>query len=334
MKAAYKVLGLFLAFALALACVESTAQSYPSRPIRLIVGFPPGGTTDLLPRIIGPMLAERIGQAVVIENKPGADGVIGAELVARAAPDGYTLLVGTAGQMVYNPLLKSVLPYDALKDFDPITMIVSDPLVFAVHPSVNVTTIKELIALAKSRPGQLFYSSGAAPWYVTTETLKRLAGVDITHVPYKGGGPSVTAAVAGEVQLYAGAIGTAQSQIRAGKLRALAVTSDQRHLLLPDTPTMRESGLDLEGGMWAGFYAPAGTPSAIIDKLNSEVAVILKSDAIKEKYATMGYDTNELGTSPAKFGAYHRAQLVRWSKAIKDYDIRPTDDRTKEPTKK
>ena len=324
MKTTCRAVGLFLAFALAFASVESTAQSYPSRPIKLIVGYPPGGTNDVLPRIISPKLAERIGQPVVVENKPGADGVIATEFVARAAPDGHTLLVGASGQMVYNPALLPRLSYDPLKDFDPITMIGSDPIVFAVHPSVNATTIRELITLAKARPGQLFYSAGAPPFYVATETLKRVAGMDITHVPYKGSAASVTGAVAGEVQLHAGAVGAALAQIRAGKLRALAVTSDRRYPLLPDTPTVRESGLDFEGGMWTGLYAPAGTPSAIIDKLYSELAVILKSDAIKNQFATLGYDTNQLGMSPAEFGAYHRAQLAKWSKAIKDYDIRPT----------
>lgn len=324
MKIACRAIGLFLAFAVAFASVESTAQSYPSRPIKLIVGYPPGGTNDVLPRIISPKLAERIGQPVVVENKPGADALIATEFVARAAPDGYTLLVGASGQMVYTPALVPRLPYDPLKDFVPITMIGSDPIVFAVHPSVNATTIKELIALAKAKPGQLFYSSGAPPFYVATETFKRIAGVDITHVPYKGSAASVTGAVAGEVQLHAGSVGPALSQIRAGKLRALAVTSDKRDPVLPDTPTVRESGLDFEGGMWTGLYAPAGTPSAIIDKLYSELSVILKSDAIKNQFATLGYDTNQLGMSPEELGAYHRAQLAKWSKAIKDYDIRPT----------
>jgi tripartite-type tricarboxylate transporter receptor subunit TctC len=324
MKIACRAIGLVLAFAAAFASVESTAQSYPSRPIRLIVGYPPGGTNDVLPRIIAPTLAERIGQPVVVENKPGADAAIASQYVANAAPDGYTLLVGASGQMVYNPALGYNLPYDPIKDFVPITMIGSDPIVFAVNPSVKATTIKELIALAMAAPGKLFYSSGAPPFYVAMETFKRVAGVDITYVPYKGSVASVTGAVAGEVQLHSGSVGPALSQIRAGKLRPLAVTSAERDPVLPDVPTVRESGLDFEGGMWTGLYAPAGTPGAIIDKLYREISTILKSEGTKKHFGTLGYDTNGLGMSPAELGAFHRSQLARWSKAIKDYDIRPT----------
>ena len=329
MKIALRAVGLSLALAVAFAAVESTAQSYPSRPIKLIVGYPPGGTNDVLPRMISPKLAERIGQPVVVENKPGADAMIATEFVSHAAPDGYTILVGASGQMVYNPALWANNPstsprqsYDPLKEFVPITMIGSDPIVFAVNPSVKATTIKELIALAKANPGKLFYSSGAPPFFVATETFKRIAGVDITYVPYKGSAASVTGAVAGEVQLHAGSVGPALSQIRAGKLRPLAVTSGKRDPVLPDVPTVSESGLDFEGGMWTGLYAPAGTPSAIIDKLYSELSAILKSDAIRNQFATLGYDTNQLGMSPEELGAYHRTQLTKWTKAIKDYDIR------------
>ncbi|MBI4293227.1 MAG: tripartite tricarboxylate transporter substrate binding protein [Betaproteobacteria bacterium] len=329
MKIAFKVWGLILACALGVVSVESTAQSFPSRPIKLIVGYPPGGTNDILPRIISPTLAERLGQPVLVENKPGADAMIATEFVARAEPDGYTILVGASGQMVYSPALWAHnpgmitrKPYDPLKDFLPITMIGSDPIVFAVNPSVKANTIKELIALAKANPGKLFYSSGAPPFFVATETFKRVAGVDLTYVPYKGSAASVNGAVAGEVQVHAGSVGPALSQIRAGKLRPLAVTSAKRDPVLPDVPTVRESGLDFEGGMWTGLYAPAGTPRAIIDKLYSELSVILKSDATKTRFANLGYDTNQLGLSPEELGAYHRAQLTRWTKAIKDYNIR------------
>lgn len=324
MKIAINVLGLILAFALGFASGDSTAQNYPTRPIRFIVGYPPGGTNDMLPRIIGPQLAERIGQPVLVENKPGADAMIASEYVAKSAPDGHTLLIGASGQMVYTPALGTKLPYDVLKDFVPITMLGSDPIVFAVHPSVKATTLKELIALAKAKPGQMFYSSGAPPFFVTAETFKKVAGVDLTHVPYKGSAASVNGAVANEVPLHVGSVGPALAFIRAGKLRALAVTSDKRDPVLPDIPTVRESGLDFEGGMWTGLYAPAGTPSAIIDKLYSELSPILKSERLKKQFATMGYDTNALGMSPAELGAFHRSQLAKWTKAIKDYDIRVT----------
>ncbi|MBI2320395.1 MAG: tripartite tricarboxylate transporter substrate binding protein [Betaproteobacteria bacterium] len=329
MKITCRAIGLFLALAVAFASVESTAQSYPNRPIKLIVGYPPGGTNDILPRIVSPRLSEQLGQPVVVENKPGADALIATEFVARASPDGYTLLVGASGQMVYNPALWANNPstaprklFDPLKDFVPITMIGSDPIVFAVHPSVKANTIKDLIALAKANPGKMFYSSGGPPFFVATETFKRVAGVDLIYVPYKGSAASVNGAVAGEVQVHAGSVGPALSQLRAGKLRPLAVTSAKRDPVLPDVPTVRESGLDFEGGMWTGLYAPAGTSKAIIDKLYSELSVILKSDAIKNQFATLGYDTNQLGLSPEELGAYHRSQLTKWTKAIKDYNIR------------
>jgi tripartite-type tricarboxylate transporter receptor subunit TctC len=325
MKVSCRAIGLFLAFAAAFASVESAAQSYPNRPIKLIVGYPPGGSNDVLPRMISPKLAERIGQPVVVENKPGADAAIASQYVANAAPDGYTLLVGASGQMVYNPALGYQLPYDPIKDFVPITMIGSDPIVFAVNPSFKATTIKELIALAKSKPGQMFYSSGAPPFFVATETFKRIAGVDITHVPYKGSAASVNGAVANEVPLHVGSVGPALAFIRAGKLRPLAVTSEKRDPVIPDVPTVRESGLDFEGGMWTGLYAPAGTPGAIVDKLYTELAAVLKSERLKKQFATLGYDTNGIGISPAELGAFHRAQLAKWSKAIKDYDIRVTN---------
>jgi tripartite-type tricarboxylate transporter receptor subunit TctC len=329
MKISLRLLGLFLALTFAFASVESTAQNYPTRPIKLIVGYPPGGTNDILPRIFSPRLSERLGVPVVVENKPGADAFIATDFVARAAPDGYTILVGASGQMVYNPALWAhnpssapSTPYDPLKDFLPITMIGSDPIVFAVHPSVKVNTIKEFIALAKTKPGQMFYSSGAPVFYVAAETFKKIAEIDVTHVPYKGSGASVNGTVAGEVQLHTGSVGPALSQIRAGKLRALAVTSAKRDPVIPDVPTVRESGIEFEGGMWSGLYAPAGTPRPIIEKLYNEVSAILKSDANKAQFAKLGYDTNELGLSPEELGAYHRAQLAKWSKAIRDYDIR------------
>ncbi|OFZ85801.1 MAG: hypothetical protein A2V78_02575 [Betaproteobacteria bacterium RBG_16_64_18] len=322
MKNAYTVLGLFLAFALVFGSGQSTAQSFPSKPIRIIVGYPPGGTNDLLPRIVSPQLAERLGQPVVVENKPGADAMIASEYVARASPDGYTLLVGASGQMVYNPALGARLTYDPLKDFVPITMFASDPLVFVVNPSVQATNIKELIALAKAKPGALFYAAGAPPFFVAMETFKKVAGVNIVHVPYKGSGASINAAMAGEVPMVVVSVGPVLTHLRSGKLRALAVTSDNRDPVLPEIPTVRESGLDFEGGMWSALYAPAGTPSAVIDRLYGELSAILKSESMKKQFATLGYDTGAMGMSPAELGTFHRAQLEKWTRVVKEYDIR------------
>jgi len=324
MKAACKVLGLFLAFALALACGESTAQSYPSKPIRFVVGYPPGGSSDILARIVSQKLADRLGQPVVVENRPGADSIIATEYVSKAAPDGYTLLVGGIGNMtILNPDLHDRrLAYDPVKDFIPITLFATDPLVFAVHPSVPATSIKELISLAKARPGALFYAAGAPPMQLAAEFFKKLAGVNIVHVPYKGTGPSVAAAVSREVPLVVVSIAPALAQLRAGKLRALAVTSLKRDSLLPDTPTMSESGLEFEGGIWIGLFAPAGTPSAAIDRFYSELSVILKSESLKEHFASLGYETSEMGLSPAEFGAFFRAELAKWAKLTRDFNPR------------
>jgi tripartite-type tricarboxylate transporter receptor subunit TctC len=323
MKTACKMLGLFLAFAFALVCGEAAAQSYPNRPIRFVVGYPPGGGNDLLARIVSQKLAERIGQPVVVENKPGADAIIATEYMAKAAPDGYTLMVGASGAMVINPGIYDRLPYDPVKDFIPITLFASDPLMFAVHPSVPATSIQELIALARSKPGQLFYASGATPMRVATELFKKQTGVNVVHVAYKGVAPAVTAAVAGEVSLVVMSIPPALAQLRAGKLRALAVTSVKRDPLLPDTPTMLESGFNFEGDInWVGLFAPAGTPGAIIDKLYSELSVILKSESLKERYAAIGAGTSGIGLSPAEFGAFFRASLATWTKVTRDLNIR------------
>ena len=322
MKTTHKVLGLLLASALALACSESPAQSYPNRPIRFIVGYPPGGANDILARIVGPRLGERVGQPVVVENKPGADAMIATEYVSKITPDGYTLLVSA---MTFNPDMVDRLPYDPVKDFIPITMFVSDPLVFAVHPSVPATSINELIALAKAKPGALFYASGAPPFYVATELFKRQAGVNIVHVPYKGSGPSIAGAVAGEVPMLVVTSVPVMAQLRAGKLRALAVTGTKRNPPLPDVPTVSESGLDFEWMTWIGLFAPAGTQSAIIDKLYGELSVILKSESLKKHYASLGYETGEasgIGMTPAEFGPFFRTSVAKWTKVSRSLGVR------------
>jgi tripartite-type tricarboxylate transporter receptor subunit TctC len=320
MKATYKMLGLFLA--LAVAGGESTAQSYPSKPITFVVGFVPGGGTDVTARIIGKELSERLGTPVIVENKPGAEAIIGTEYVAKAPPDGYTLLAGASGQMVYNPGLYARLPYDPAKDFIPITLFNLDPLVFAVHPSVTAATIREYVAAAKARPGALFYSSAASAFKVATEHFKKQAGVDVVYVPYKGAAPAVTAAVSGEVSLIVMSIPPILAQLRAGKLRALAINSPNRSRFLPDVPTALESGLEFEGNTWSGLFAPAGTPRAVIDKLYSELSVVLKSDSLKERFAALGQETAGMGMPPAEFDVFFRAELAKWTKVIRDLDIK------------
>jgi len=320
MKPAYRIAGLLLASVLVFASGGTAAQSYPARPIKFVIGYPPGGSNDLLGRMVAQPLAERLGQSIFVENRPGADSIIGTEYVSKAAPDGYTLLVSSAA-MILNAALYDHVPYDTEKDFIPITLFASDPLVFAVNPSVPAKTIGELIALAKAKPGQLFYSSGAPAFHVSAELFKSKAGVNIVHVPYKGSGPAITAAISGEVPMVVVSIAPVIANLRAGKLRPLAVTSPTRDSLLPDVPTMSESGLDVGGGIWVGMFAPAGTPRAIVEKLYSEVSVVLRSDAIRKNLATLGYETKGTGMSPAEFGDFVRTNLATWTRVISDLNI-------------
>lgn len=321
MKTACATLSLLLWFSLAVAPGESSAQSYPSKPIKFVVGFQPGGSTDILARIVSQKLAERLGQPITVENKPGADAIIAAEYVQKAAPDGYTLFVGGTGVMVFNPGLHERLPYDPVNDFIAITLFASNPLVFAVHPSVPATTLKELIALAKAKPGGLFYGSGASAFQVAAELFKREAGVNIVHVPFKGSGPSVTAGVAGEVAMVAVEMPAALAQLRAGKLRALAVTSRKRYGIMPDIPTMEEAGLaNFVLAPWTGLFAPAATPSAVIDKLYGSLSIVLNEDSVKERFASLGMEGG--GMPPAQFSAILKADLAKWSKATRELNVR------------
>ena len=320
MKTACKVLGLFIVSAIALASGVSCAQSYPSKPIRFVTGNAAGGGTDILARGIAPKLSERLGQPIIVENRPGADGIIASEYVAKSPPDGSILLVGTDGQMVLNRGLHAKLPYDPVKDFAPVIRFSATPLVLAVHPSVPATSVAELIALAKAKPGALFYASGAPVFHVATELFKKQAGVNIVHVRYKGAAPAQTAAVAGEVGVIMSSLGPMRALLKSGKLRGLAVTSPERYAIISDTPTMVESGLaDFDVVPWTGLFAPAGTPREVIDKLNSEAAVVLNLEDLKERFAATGVSLG--GSSPAELGALQQADLARWVKMLKDLNI-------------
>jgi len=321
MKTGDKIFGLFLALALAFASGESTAQGYPSKPIKFVTGNQTGGGTDLLARVIAHRLSEQLGQPVIVENKPGADGIIAADYVAKSAPDAYTLLVGTDGQMIINPGLYAKVPYDPVKDFVPVIQLSSNPMVFAVNPKSPAASIMDLIAMAKARPGQLFYASGAPSFRVAAELFKIQAGVNIVHVPYKGGAPSVAAAVSGEVPLVVAATSSVLAQVRSGQLRALAVTSIARTPLLPDVPTMDESGLSkFEAVTMQGLFAPARTPRAIIDKLYGELSITLRQIDVKERFAVLGLDTG--GLPPAEYGALLEVNLGKWKKVLSDLNIR------------
>ncbi|MBI2959237.1 MAG: tripartite tricarboxylate transporter substrate binding protein [Betaproteobacteria bacterium] len=321
MKTAFRVLSMFAAAALVLGAGGSMAQTYPNKPIRLVVAYAPGGGTDNVARILSQKLAERMGQPVTVENKPGANGIIGSEYTAKSAPDGYTLQVGTDSEMVLNVGLYERLPYDPLKDFVPVTVVSSNPLVFAVHPTFQAKSMKELIAMARTKPGGLFYSAGATVFQVATELLKKQQSVDIVYVAFKGTGPAITAALAGEVPIATVSIGPVLSHLRAGKLRGLAITSPKRSPLLPEIPTMAEAGMgNFEVVPWTGLYAPAGTPAAIVEKLNSEVAVVLKQEDVLKRYAALGLTPG--GIPSAEAAALLKSDVAKWSKLLKELGIR------------
>lgn len=321
MKTAIRILGIVAACGIALAAGEAAAQSYPSKPVKLVVAYAPGGGTDNVARILSPKLAERLGEAVTVENKPGANGIIGAEYVAKSAPDGYTLLVGSDSEMVLNVGLYDRLSYDPVKDFTTVTVVSSTALVFAVHPTFSGTSMKDLIASAKANPGKLFYSAGATVFQVATELLKQQQGVDIVYVPFKGVGPAITAILAGEVPIATVSIGPVLAHVRAGKLRALAITSPKRSALLPDVPTMAEAGMgNLEMVPWTGLFAPAGTPSAIVDRLRSEVVTVLKQADVLTRYAALGLSPG--GMPPAETAALLKSDVAQKSKLLRELKIR------------
>ena len=308
------------AFAALFAAPFAGAQgTYPTKPIRIVVPFPAGGTADILARAAAQRLAETLGQPAVVDNRPGAGGNIGAELVAKAPPDGYTLLMGTVGTHAINASLYSKMPYDHVRDFAPIILVAGVPNVLVVHPSVPAGSVKELIAYAKANPGKLnFASSGSGTSiHLAGELFKTMAGVQMAHVPYKGSAPAVTDLLGGQVQLMFDNLPSALPHIKAGKLKALAVTSATRAAALPDVPTVAESGLaGFDATSWFGLLAPAGTPEPIIARLNSEVAKWLATAEAKEKMAGLG--ANTAGHSTDEFVRHIAAETSKWAKVVKE----------------
>ena len=307
-----------LAALVAIAAVSASAQTYPTRPIRLVVPFPAGGTTDILAREVGDRLSRSLGQSVVVDNRPGAAGNIGSDMVAKSAPDGYTLLMGTVGTHAINPSLYTKMPYDHVKDFAPVVLVAGVPNVLEVTPSLPVNSVADLIKLAKEKPGQLnFASSGSGTSiHLSGELFKTMAGVDMTHVPYKGSAPALTDLMGGQVQLMFDNLPSSLQQIKAGKLRAIAVTSAQRAPALPNVPTIAESGLPgFEASSWFGLLAPAGTPPAVIARINTEVNQWLQTGEAKEKLVAQGAVV--AGGTPEQFAAHIRAETEKWAKVVK-----------------
>lgn len=317
-----------LALLVAVCCLPLTqaasAAEYPARPLRLVVPFTPGGTTDILARVVGARLGEVLGQSVVVENRPGAGGNLGAEAVARAAPDGYTLLMGTLGTQVTNAYLYARMPYDAAKDFAPVTLVANSPNVLLTNASQPVRSVADVIALAKKEPGRINYAStstGGSP-HLSGELLVSMAGVRMQHVPYKGAAPAMTDLLAGQVELMFDNLPSALAQIRAGKVRALAVTSPQRSPVLPDVPTVQESGLQgYVVNSWFGLLAPAGTPPEIVARLQKAAAGVLAEPSVRQRIEQLGAMPG--GDTPAAFAAIIRADHDKWSRVIRQAGIQP-----------
>ena len=300
------------------------AQAYPSKSIRLIVPFAPGGGTDLVGRIIAQRLTETLGQPVVVDNRGGAGGVIGAEMVAKAAPDGYTLLLGSPGPLTINPNLESKTPYDPLKDFAPISLGTISPFVLVVHPSVPVKSVKDLIALAKARPGELYFGSAGngSVSHLAAEQFKSLAGVNIVHIPYKGSAPAVTDLLAGQLQLHFENLPVVLTYIKAGRLRALAVGTRQRSAFVPELATMEEAGVrGYEASTAFGILAPGRTPKDIVARLNTEVVKALTNPEVKERLLAQGLEPSP-GT-PEQYAAHLRSELETVARIVKMAGIKP-----------
>ena len=302
---------------------QSPAASFPNRPVKIIVAFPAGGGTDIAARILAPKLGERLGQQVVIENRGGASGVIGTELAARAAPDGYTLFMGTLGNFSVNQHLIAKLAVDPVKDFAPITKVVDVHFVLLAHPSLPANNVRELLALAKAKPGQLTHSSsgaGGAP-HLGAELFKRMGGVDMTHIPYKGSAPSMQDVMGGQVSITFDSLLQALPFIRDGRLKALAVLGPVRSPQLPDVPTVAESGLpgyDLTN--WFGLAAPAGTPKEIINKIYTDAVAVLQGQEVRERFSAMA--ATAAGTTPEQFGTLIREDSAKWARLIKEAGIK------------
>jgi tripartite-type tricarboxylate transporter receptor subunit TctC len=308
---------------LTLTSAQAHSQDYPAKPIRIVVPFSPGGVADNSARVVADPLGARLGQQVLVENRPGASGNIGTQAVAQAAPDGYTLLLGFDGTMVINPHVFPKIPFDTLKDFAPVTKLGDATLILVAHPSVPARDLAEFIAHAKARPGPFAYGTsgtGGTP-HLAGELLKLRAGIALEHVPYKGGGQAITDVVGGQIPLVFTAIATAQQYVRTGRLVGLGVPSARRSAALPDVPTFVESGLPgFDVSSWTGIFAPAGTPRPVIDKLQRELAAVLRTAFVRERYAVLGIEP--VGNSSQEFGDQVRADLARWEKVVKEANVR------------
>src|SRR5688572_18222569 len=311
------------ALLLSLATLAPAATPYPARPIRIIDPFPPGGPSDIVNRAINQRFSEVLGQPVVIDNRAGAAGIVGTEIVAKAAPDGYTLLLGPSGALTIQPTLNPKLPYDPQRDFQPVTQLTRGPQVIAVHPAVPAKSVQDLIALAKAKPGQLNYASGGAGTanHIAVEYFKLVAGIDVVHVPYKGTGPALTAVLSGEAQMIISALLAALPHVKSGKLRAVAVTSTSRSAAVPDIPTASESGLPkFETSSWHGILVPAKTPRAVVARLHADLVKVLNLPDVSQRLTSQGLDV--VASTPQAFDAHIKAETAKYARVIKQVGIK------------
>ena len=315
--------GVALTLAFCTASAAENAAAYPTKPIRLIVPFPPGGGTDFVARVISPPLTEALGQNVLIDNRTGAQGVVGTQIAAQAANDGYTLVVVDAATVIA-PAMMEKAPFDVTKDFAPIGMLVEQPYLVTIHPSLPAKNLQEFVKLVQANPGKYNFGSGAAIAHVSQEVFYSLAKLKMTHIPYRGTGPLMTAIVGNEVQVTFSGPGSALPMVKAGRLRPLAVTTLKRSRELPDVPTLDElgfKGFEIRG--WYGMLAPAGTPRPIVSRVNSELNKVLSSGAASQTLRNRGLEPAPV--SPDDFGRFLKSEIVRWSKAVKQYNVKATE---------
>lgn len=300
-----------------------TAEGYPSKPVRLVLPYPPGGGTDTIARPLAQRLSEHMGQQVVVENRGGAGGNIGMEAAARAAPDGYTIVMALTAQLAVNPSLYRKLPYDPIKDFAPITLFAEGPYILVVHPSLPVKSVKELIALARARPNEITVASSGngSGGHLAAELLKSMTGIRMVHVPYKGGGPALVALLSGEIQVLFSTYASGRGHIESGRIRALAVSTAKRPAVIPDLPTVAEAGVPgYDSGVWYALLAPAGTPRAIVARLNTEIVRVLN----EPQYRKMLFNAaiTPIGSTPEALARYIRKETAKWAKVVEESGAR------------
>ena len=298
------------------------AQDYPSKALRMIVPFPPGGVTDIVARAVAAKLAIELGQAVVVENRAGASGAIGAEAGARASADGYTLVMGNISTLAINPVTFAKLPYDAVASFDPVSMVAIQPLIIAVHPALPVKSLGDLVVLAKNQPGKLNYGTAGSSIYLAVEFFSAATGIKMNHIPYKGSAPALTDLMGGQIQVLFDPFSSIYPHVASGRVRALAVTTDKRSATAPMLPTVAETGYaNFDISSWQGIVVPAGTPKAVIQRLNRDLVKVLSTPEMKERFAQ--YSAVTAASTPEQFSSYIKEEIARWQKVAVDAGIKP-----------